>query len=212
MHPRIAAILEYVDPGDAVLDIGCVQHDAENAKQENWLHGALCSMVDDVTGIDILDEEIVKLQEQGYDVKCQSAETFEFDREFDTIVAGEVIEHMSNPGLFLDQAKRHLAPSGSVVLTTPNPWTIHRFRRVLAGHRPYTNDEHTMWFSIDMLGELGRRSKLELSSAAYVPPNVKRAVSTANQNGVSLTKAMWELGFEQFGSSTFLVVFRHGKN
>ena len=42
------------------------------------------------------------------------------DDSFDVVVAGEVIEHVPHPDLLLSEIRRVLAPSGRLVLSTPN--------------------------------------------------------------------------------------------
>jgi SAM-dependent methyltransferase len=44
------------------------------------------------------------------------------DATFDTVIAGEIIEHLEQPVLFLRNCRRLLKPSGRLVLTTPNPY------------------------------------------------------------------------------------------
>jgi 2-polyprenyl-3-methyl-5-hydroxy-6-metoxy-1,4-benzoquinol methylase len=44
----------------------------------------------------------------------------------DVILVSEVIEHLSNDKLFLQEARRALAPGGVLLLTTPNLWDIRR--------------------------------------------------------------------------------------
>lgn len=46
------------------------------------------------------------------------------DSSFETIFAGEVIEHLENPQLFISEAKRITKNGGRLILTTPNPWCI----------------------------------------------------------------------------------------
>jgi SAM-dependent methyltransferase len=43
---------------------------------------------------------------------------------FDTIVAADLIEHLENVGLFLDECFRLLVTNGRLILTTPNPYYI----------------------------------------------------------------------------------------
>ena len=43
------------------------------------------------------------------------------DRQFDTIICGELIEHLEEPYAFLRQFHTALAPGGTLVLSTPNP-------------------------------------------------------------------------------------------
>ena len=42
------------------------------------------------------------------------------DDSFDVVIAGEVIEHVPHPDLMLSEIRRVLAPSGRLVLSTPN--------------------------------------------------------------------------------------------
>jgi 2-polyprenyl-3-methyl-5-hydroxy-6-metoxy-1,4-benzoquinol methylase len=72
---------------------------------ENWLHGVLKRNFDTVIGIDI-SEEVLELRKYGYEVYVVNAEDFDLDRKFETIVVGELIEHLSNPGKFLECAKK----------------------------------------------------------------------------------------------------------
>ncbi len=48
------------------------------------------------------------------------------DESLDVILVSEVIEHLSNDKLFLQEALRALAPGGVLLLTTPNLWDIRR--------------------------------------------------------------------------------------
>lgn len=45
------------------------------------------------------------------------------DNSFDTIICFQVIEHIENDGLLLQEIKRVLKPGGSIFLTTPNKLT-----------------------------------------------------------------------------------------
>ena len=53
-------------------------------------------------------------------LKNGNAEEFSFSKKFDVIVSFQVIEHLYNPGLMLNQVKNHLKPNGLFIVTTPN--------------------------------------------------------------------------------------------
>jgi len=67
-------------------------------------------------------------------------ESIDLKERFDVVVAGDVIEHVSNQGLFLDNIKRHLQPNGKLILTTPNAkWLTVLFK---------PNITHALWHDI----------------------------------------------------------------
>lgn len=49
-----------------------------------------------------------------------NAQSFSFNRKFDVIVAGEIIEHLQNPDAFLKSAYNCLRKEGRLIITTPN--------------------------------------------------------------------------------------------
>lgn len=140
--PRVKAVLKHVE-GNRILDVGCVQHSTAARDDPNWLHQYLYSIGDEVLGIDIDQDAIETLDEEGYNVQLADAETLDVSGEWDCIVAGEVVEHLSNPGLFLDAAAESLAEDGKLVLSTPRPWCWPRLRQLATKGEPYVNEEHT---------------------------------------------------------------------
>ena len=109
---RIKAIVPYVI-GKKVLDLGCVQHSLEKATRDDWLHGILSQYAGCILGVDILEKEVEKIKKMGYNVVCADVEKMDLpEKDFDVIVAGELIEHLANPGLFLENCRKHLKDGG----------------------------------------------------------------------------------------------------
>jgi len=46
------------------------------------------------------------------------------DESFDSVFAGEIIEHLTNPAQFLKEVERVLKRGGVAVLTLPNPYSL----------------------------------------------------------------------------------------
>ncbi|HVB56412.1 MAG TPA: class I SAM-dependent methyltransferase [Candidatus Acidoferrales bacterium] len=160
---RADKILDWVK-GPKVLDVGCTSHTVEIGSAE-WLHGRLREKFLSVAGIDISAQNVETLKRHGFgDVHVASAETFELPGKFDTVVAGEVIEHLANPGLFLRQARAHLEPDGRLVLTTPNPFSVAYFLYAVVKY-PKTcyNPEHTCWFCLRTMTEIAQRNGFRVS-------------------------------------------------
>jgi len=159
---RTSQVIPLVE-GPRVLHVGCAAHEP-NPDDPTWLHGALCKRFPDTVGLDLRQDLVEKLEKFGYrNLYVANAETFDLNRQFDTIVASEVIEHLSNPGSFLDRAKKHLAPGGKLIITTPFPFSLLEMTYAFLKYpRTCWNVEHTCWFCVQTLGELARRAGLRV--------------------------------------------------
>jgi SAM-dependent methyltransferase len=157
---RAEQIMQWVE-GPRVLDIGCAAH-AMKFDDPHWLHGLLCKRFPDTAGLDIRPDLIEELRKLGYrNLYLDNAETFDLNLQFDSIVAGDIVEHLSNAGAFLDRAKKHLAPNGKLIITTPYPFSLfHTSYAFLKYPRITWNVEHTHWLCPQTLIELSRRAAL----------------------------------------------------
>ncbi len=150
-----------------VLDLGCVCHDLDQTAVP-WLHRFLVDRSRRVVGVDILPQAVERMRKDGYEALCANVETMDLGETFNVIVAGDILEHLDNPGAFLDRAKRHLASDGVLLLTTPNPITYVRFLRVFLKGQAGANKEHTCWFTAKVLRQLARRHGWEVAEEAFV--------------------------------------------
>jgi SAM-dependent methyltransferase len=150
-------MLEWVK-GPDVLDVGCTGHFVAIGSPQ-WLHGRLCEKFPSTSGIDISAENAAILRENGFkNIYVQSAESFYLPEKFDTIVAGELIEHLANPGMFLRQSHTHLRPGGRLVLTTPNAFSLLFISYALLKYpKTCENLQHTCWFCPQTVKELVNR-------------------------------------------------------
>lgn len=73
----------------------------------------------------------------------------------DVIVCGEVLEHLSNPGYFLDRLKS-LYLDAPVIITVPNAFTEVGLKHIRDGIEN-VNVDHTCWFSYRTLRTLLER-------------------------------------------------------
>lgn len=62
--------------------------------------------------------------------------------EFDVITCLDVVEHLEEPRVFFDNARRYLAPEGLLVVRTPNGQLPYRMRRVPLLGIPDPNPTH----------------------------------------------------------------------
>ena len=152
--------------GKSVLDLGCVCHELD-VSDPPWLHGYLAERAGSLLGVDVLDEQLEEMRSRGFDVVCADVETMDLGRRFDVIVAGDIVEHLSNPGALLARSAEHLAEGGVLLITTPNPVTPIRLLRVLTGGRVPAHSQHTCWFSAKVLAQLAGRYGFEVMDESY---------------------------------------------
>ena len=158
---RRSTFLAELAEGKRVLDIGCVNHTLSTRQAEYWLHGILRERAAYLVGLDYEKDQVEVLRREGFNVVCADATDFNLGDQFDLIIAGEIIEHLTCPGKLLDCAKRHLAPRGKLVLTCPNANNILYFlENCLMGHEQ-DNTDHTCLFTPTtmsvLLGKCGYR-------------------------------------------------------
>jgi SAM-dependent methyltransferase len=147
----------------SVLDVGA----GSGINRPDWMHAAVASVATQVVGVELDPDLAARARERGYDVIEADAERLDLGRTFEVVWAGELIEHLSCAGGFLDGVRRHLVPGGRLVLTTPNAFAVTNFVYRLGG-RPRVNRGHTCWYDETTLSQLLRRHGYEIVEIAYL--------------------------------------------
>ena len=138
-----------------------MQHDPAKRQDPNWLHQHLYNQADEVLGVDIDEEGIGSLRSAGFNVGLADAEKLDIDGTFDYVVAGELIEHLANPGKFLQAAEAKLGAEGRLISTTPNPWCWPRLKQLVYSGEVQCNPEHTHYHDRRTLRQLLKRYGFE---------------------------------------------------
>lgn len=55
---------------------------------------------------------------------CQKLSDYFRAQSFDTIIAGEIVEHLENPSAFLREARKVLKDNGILLISAPNPYNL----------------------------------------------------------------------------------------
>lgn len=151
--------------GRRVLHVGCV--DAELLEDRfvrgELLHARIAAVADDVWGVDIDENGIQFLREHGFknvsvgDV-CEPGWMAPLaGREFDLVIATEVIEHLSNPGVFLDSLKGVLQSDRTeIVISVPNAFRVATLLNLFR-NMEYVHPDHNYWFSYHTITNLLRK-------------------------------------------------------
>lgn len=97
----------------------------------------LLSRFTDVVAVDGSPAATVALRErlttEHLDVVTSTFETLDLQRTFDTVICAHVLEHVDDPAVVLDVAKRHLSPDGVLLVDVPNAHSLHRQLGVAMG-------------------------------------------------------------------------------
>ena len=150
-----------------VLDVGCIDHNSEIELQNYWMHKRIKKISKKAVGLDILEDEADKLNKKGYDIRVGDVENVELNQKFEIIVAGEIIEHLSNPGLFLENMLKHLEKDGKLIITTPNSYAFRYFIRNFLFGKCIPNKQHCMYFDRYTLEELILRYNFKIIGKYY---------------------------------------------
>ena len=160
-------IRENIKPGTTVLDVGFVGIGVGIAESEPASSHAVLKRMD---GIDLygLDLDLPKEYRENPHYQAGNAENFNFPLKFDVIYAGDLIEHLSNCGLFLDSCRRNLKPGGIIILTTPNTFNLFSLAEKLTKREPTVNNDHTAYFNAPTLTKLLEKNNFRAEKVDYL--------------------------------------------
>jgi SAM-dependent methyltransferase len=171
--PELVQRLDFIREvckGKKVLHLGCTNYPytQEAIDSDMLLHFELEKIADKVYGFDYDQAGLDILAEHGtadlYRADLQKLEDVELNETFDVIIAGEMIEHLNNPGLFLEGIKRFMNDKTLLVITTINAYCGMRFwiygLRGKKGSVEPVHPDHVAYYSYSTLGLLLARHDL----------------------------------------------------
>jgi SAM-dependent methyltransferase len=156
--------------GKKVLHLGCTDYPfTEKVIEHNMLlhfeigkiAGELYGFDFDQAGIDILEKHGVK---NLYRADLEKLDEVGLSETFDVIIAGEMIEHLSNPGLFLRGIKRFMNKDTKLIITTINAYGALRYAlyalRGKGGSNEPVHPDHVSYYSYSTLNLVIKREEL----------------------------------------------------
>lgn len=153
--------------GKRVLHLGCTNYPytEDSIKHDMLLHADLAKTASELYGIDSDPNSIAMLEAAGFDnifqADLEQLDQLDMDEKFDVIIAGEMIEHLNNPGLFLGGIQRFMHAETRLVLTTINAYCGMRFAmygfRGKRGSVEFVHPDHVAYYSYSTLKVLLER-------------------------------------------------------
>ncbi len=153
---RIKYLCNYAK-NKSIIHVGCVDHIPlikGKIKNNTWLHKRLDEVVKRQFGIDLNEEGIQYMKEELNltDVAVEnildgSINPVILNNQWDSIILGEILEHVDNPVLFLSKVReRYKSCINEIVVTVPNAMSIKNTAFSFL-NKEQINSDHYYWFS-----------------------------------------------------------------
>lgn len=164
-------VIKSMAAGRSVLHLGCTNYpytdDAIEA--DMLLHDSLEEVAVELYGFDQDRRGIEILEKRGsknlFKAGLEDLDKIELEKTFDVIIAGEIIEHLSNPGLFLEGIKRFMNRDTALLITTVNAYCALRFLiyglRGKKGKNEPVHPDHVAYYSYRTLQLMLKRHGLK---------------------------------------------------
>jgi SAM-dependent methyltransferase len=159
--------------GRKVLHLGCTNwpYTKEALENNSLLHLELKGLAGELWGFDFDQAGLDVLAEKGvsnlYRADLEKLDEVPVDEVFDVIIAGEIIEHLNNPGLFLQGVKRFMNADSKLIITTVNAYCGFRLLyyalRGKGGRAEPVHPDHVAYYSYSTLSLLLERAELDVS-------------------------------------------------
>lgn len=179
-RPQLVQRIDFlgdISRGKAVLHLGCTNFPYTQGSIDNkmLLHHDLEAVAGDLWGIDSDQEGIDTLLASGSKQivrgDLENLVDVTIDREFDVIIAGEMIEHLNNPGVFLDGVRRFMSAKTQLVITTVNAYCAMRFfhygLRGKGGTQEPVHPDHVAYYSYSTLRLLVERHGMRVENFLF---------------------------------------------
>jgi hypothetical protein len=149
------ALLAKLVAGKKVVHFGCVDHLPlleQRRKEGIWLHEVLAGTCTDLVGVDINEQGVQYMKDAGFETYNSNVVTEHppaeiVTKKWDYIVAGEVLEHIDDPVMFLKAIReKYGACTERIIITVPNALSYTNFRFALRNIE-MINSDHRFWFT-----------------------------------------------------------------
>lgn len=158
--------------GKKVLHLGCTNspYTQKSIDDQMLLHHDLKRVAKEVYGFDYDQEGLEIFERTGeeniYWADLEKLDEVDLNETFDVIIAGEMIEHLSNPGLFLRGIKRFMNSETKLVITTINAYSGMRFfiygLRGRGGATEPVHPDHVAYYSYKTLSLVLNRENIKV--------------------------------------------------
>lgn len=143
------------------------------AKKKKLLHQKIDCVCKKQIGLDFDKKAIKSLKKYNLknifygDIVIDKYDSKIKNNEYDIIIFGDVIEHLSNPGLALNNLKKFMNKNTILILTTPNVWSIYNLRNIFL-KKEIVHPDHTFWPSKKTMDKMITKANFKIINFKYL--------------------------------------------
>lgn len=196
----------------SVLHLGCAEWPltGESLTDGTLLHASISEVSSRLFGIDLCEQGLSILRAHGFENLIQwdveRLSQLQLGSTVDVIVAGEILEHLSNPGLCLEGISQFMVDSRcKLIISVPNAFSIRHFVPFMFRKVELVRPDHTAYYSLRTLSHLVERYGLQVS-AIYHYTEVSRKTSAFNRFAKRLLNETVVRAFPQVAEGIIAVV------
>lgn len=170
-------LLKTACAGKKVLHLGCTNYPytKDSIDKKMLLHFEIAKAAKELYGFDFDRAGIDVLTKAGVEklfrADLENLAEVPLDETFEVIVAGEMIEHLSNPGLFLRGIKRFMNQETKLLITTINAYcgmrNIIYALRGKGGKNEPVHPDHVAYYSFATLKLVIEREGIALEKFSF---------------------------------------------
>jgi SAM-dependent methyltransferase len=211
---RYETQLKLAEPGKNTLVLDCGCREGDNSQRMAYQIGT-----QRIIGIDYVQDALRQAKNKHiHCIQSNLNDSIPLENDsVDMVLATDVIEHLINPLVFVQQIYRVLKPSGYMILDTPNLASWHNIFALLIGIQPFSGPNittmedsdleivkkmHRASYGLEEEGEFVKQADLELTRHIIVIA-YGSLISLLEKTGFTIEKAY---GFGYYPLPHFLAV------
>jgi len=182
--------------GKKVVHIGCADwpYTERRIEEGRLLHSLLVSKASYCIGVDLNEDRLSEIRKQFPNEDFTTFAQLDEIPADSILVAGDVIEHIENPGDFLRELSEKSSVGTHMLVSTPNAQSLKQALRGLVG-KEEQHPDHVVMFTKGTLTELAARYDWQLCSCDYY-----NSRTTSSSAAKRILRAPFEFVIERFGS------------
>lgn len=180
-----------------VLHLGCTNapYTAQSLADGSLLHLRLRAVARELHGVDIDRAGLTMLEARGVTnlhagALADLTGALTAAGPFDVVIAGEIVEHLTDPGTFLREVRAVMDPRSVLIVTTVNAYCGFRLVqygvRGRGGHAEPVHPDHVAYYSQATLTRLLERTGFEVTGRWFYDvgvehrPHLRRSLRVIN--------------------------------